>query len=331
MNFACELATNDLSALFADGTVVQQLAELGASVTLGLLDLSPERAAVVRSLNTAGLPVYAWLLLPLDQGYWCNVNNAPQAARRYADFRVWTAEQELQWDGVGIDVEPDTREIQRLLANRWTVVPAILRRLVDDRSRSQAAAIYAQLVAQVRADGYPIHSYELPFLEDERRVGASLLQRVLGVVPVGADREVPMLYSSFLGARGPGLLWSYGQGKDAVIVGSTGGGVSLGGADQVPALTWEEFSRDLRLAARLTTDIGVFSLEGCVRQGFLPRLRTFDWNAPVEIPTAEAVVVDRWRMIARAILWVTAHPYVLALGLGSVLAIRRVLVRGRAR
>jgi hypothetical protein len=109
-------------------------------------------------------------------------------------------------------------------------------------------------------------------------------------------------------------------------VGSTGGGVNLGGLDRERPLSWEEFSRDLRLASRHAGDVGVFSLEGCVRQGFLARLREFDWDAPVVLPIAEAAAIDRWRTVARCVLWFTARPYLLLILVGLYLTLR-----GRAR
>ncbi len=326
LSFACELAAADLTALFADDAVVAHLVGLGASVTLGLLDLSAERAAVVQRLNGAGIPVIAWLLLPLDEGYWLNANNAPSATARYSAFRAWSTEHGLVWAGVGMDLEPDTREIQRFLANRWALLPTVLRRVVDDRARTRAAAEYARLVARARADGYPVDSYVLPFLEDECAVGGSLFGRILGLVDVGADRAIPMLFTSFMGSRGPGFLWSYGQRKEAITVGSTGGGVNLGGPGQERPLDWDEFSRDLRLASRLVGDVGIYSLEGCVRQGFLARLRDFRWDAPVALPTAEAAAIDRWRAVARGVLWITARPCLLLVLVGLCLA-----RRGRVR
>src|SRR5579859_6377136 len=113
LSFFCELDPGDLTALFEDGSVVEQLVALQATVGIGLRDLSPERAAVVTRLNAAGIPVIAWLLLPLDQGYWFNANNADFASARYDAFRAWTAEHNLKWDAIGIDVEPDTREVER--------------------------------------------------------------------------------------------------------------------------------------------------------------------------------------------------------------------------
>jgi hypothetical protein len=64
---------------------VADLQNLKAGVSLALMDLSAERAAVVHRLNAAGIPVTAWLALPADQGYYFNAGNAPQAAARFAE------------------------------------------------------------------------------------------------------------------------------------------------------------------------------------------------------------------------------------------------------
>jgi hypothetical protein len=330
LSFACELGSDELTKLFADGSVLDQLVGLKASVTLGLVDLSAERAAIVRRLNAARVPVFAWLLLPVDQGYWFNANNAPLAASRYDAFRAWTAEHSLAWEGIGIDVEPDLREIQRAVANRWSLAPTILRRLLDDRARRHAVAQYVALVARARSAGYHVDSYEFPFVEDERAVEASVIRRILGLVDVGADRVIPMLYTSLMGSRGVGFLWSYGQGKKTVAIGSTGGGMAFEGIGDRP-LTWDEFVRDLRLVSRFADDIGVFSLEGCVQQGFLARLSDFAWDGPVDVPFADAATVDRWRAIARASLWLTARPYLLlALPMLSIALFRRFGKKTRA-
>jgi len=128
-----------------------------------------------------------------------------------------------------------------------------------------------------------------------------------------------MLYTSFLRPRGPGVLWSYAPDAGSIAVGSTGGGVQVGGIGDVPPLDWGEFSRDLRLARRWSDDVHVFSLEGCVRQGFLARLRDFDWHQPVVPPSETAGQVEMMRQVLRAILWLSARPLVLLFGLLAVL------------
>lgn len=327
LTFFCELEAEALEALFADQAVMDGLIRLQASVSLGLLDLSPERAAVVRRLNEAGIPAIAWLLLPKEQGYWFNVGNAAQAAARYAQFKRWTAEQRLNWAGVGLDIEPDIREMQQLAVDRSRLLPTLLRRTFDEERLRRAQMAYNALVAQIHADGYRVDSYHLPFIVDERQAGSTLLQRLAGLVDIAVDREVLMLYTSFFRPYGPGLLWSYAQNALSVGLGVTGGGVQIEGVAAPRPLDWDEFSRDLLLARRWTGDIHVFSLEGCVRRGFLPRLQAFDWEQPVTPPLAMTAQVDGWRKALRAGLWASAHPWLLLAGWVSLLW----LLTGRRR
>jgi hypothetical protein len=307
LTFFCELEPEPLAALFADGSVVETLVATAASVNLGLLDFGPERVAVARALNRAGVPVVGWLLLPQDEGYWFNMENGELAARRYAQFRAWTAEHDLRWDGIGIDLEPDQRAIRTILADRLALAPLLLNRLRDRATLDRANRQYHDLVATIHADGYRVDSYVIPFFIDERAAGSSLLHRLAGLVQVAVDREIPMLYTSFARPRGVAILWSYGRGMPAVAIGSTGGGVAIAGVDRVPPLSWDELARDLRLAHRLTSSIQIYSLEGCVRQGFLTRLPTFDWEGPVTAP-ADAATVDRLRAAARTVLRAIANP-----------------------
>ena len=307
LTFFCELGAGPLRELFDTAGVVEDLVALQAGVSLGLLDLSPERAEVVRRLNREGVPVTAWLLLPEDQGYWFHAGNVAQATSRYDAFRAWTAEHGLTWDGVGLDIEPDIRELRQALEGEWWKLTRLLPRLVLGGRVRKARAAYTGLVQRIRADGYRVDTYQFPFIVDERQSRSTLLQRVSGVLDVPADREVLMLYTSFARPHGAALLWSYGPGAPSIAVGITGGGVELPGAHLPPPLDWAELSRDLRLAVRWTHDLHVFSLEGCVRQGFLTRLRTFDWDAHVDPPAIPARRVDLLRRAARGVLRVSAR------------------------
>lgn len=297
LTFFCELEAEPLRELFADPAVMEHLVGLKASVSLGLLDLSAERAGVVRRLHAAGIPVIAWQLLPAEQGYWFNLDNAPQAAARYEAFREWTDAHGLRWDGVGLDIEPDLHELRRLLAGRWRQLLALLRRLRQRERLRRAREAYEALIARIREDGYRVDTYQLPLIVDERQAGSTLLQRLLGIIDLPAEREVLMLYSSFVRPHGAGLLESYGPQARSIGVGSTGGGVELPGAGSAPPLSWDEFSGDLRRARRLCADLHIFSLEGCVRQGFLPRLQAFDWSGPEEAPKT---TTRRMKLMRRA-------------------------------
>jgi len=104
--FACDSDTPRLQGLFADPTLIPELKDLRAEIALSLIDLSPERAQVVRRLNEAGIPTIAWMALPASEGYYLNANNAPAARKRFTEFEKWTAENDLHWAAVGLDIEP---------------------------------------------------------------------------------------------------------------------------------------------------------------------------------------------------------------------------------
>jgi hypothetical protein len=180
-------------------------------------------------------------------------------------------------------------------------------RLLDRARPARSKAAYTALVEQIRADGWRVENYQFPLIADERRAGSTVLQQ-LGLVDVATDREVWMLYSSFLRALGPGLIWAYGPEAKAIAVGTTGGGPDISGSPQLPSLNWEELAGDLRLARHFCDQILVHSLEGCVWQGFLPRLRSLEWT-DVEGPPDGAQAAKTLRKALRATLWGTAHPW----------------------
>ena len=211
LTFACELSSERLEDLFADRSIIAGLRALNSRVALALAAFTPERAGVVRRLNDEGVPVVAIPLLSFDEGYYFTADNFLRAADRYEEWKAWTDEQRLVWDGVGLDIEPDVRLYQQIADNPWGVVPMLLPRILQRDRPRRAAVAYAGLVARIRADGWQAENYQFPLIADERRAGSDLLQRLAGLVEVTTDREVWMLYSSFLRSVGPGMIWSYAR------------------------------------------------------------------------------------------------------------------------
>jgi hypothetical protein len=330
LTFACELENEALEKLFSDATVIETLQQVKCGLALGLLDLSDRRAAVVQKLNQAGIPVTAWLLLPKEQGYWFNVGNYPQAIAFYEQFKTWSAAHRMTWAGIGLDIEPDYNEMRQLIAGQGRDLgPIMLRRIFQPERLQHARQAYTTLISQMRADGYRVDSYQMPFIVDERQAGSSFLQKLLGLVDVAPDREALMLYTSFIKNIGPDVLWSYAPQAGIIGVGSTGGGVEIEG--EPPPLDWEAFRRDLLLANRIGRDeIFVFSLEGCLRQGFLPKLIAFDWSQPISPPHETARQVDSFRKLGRGCLWASAHPLLVIIGVtGIIWLIKRAIRLGK--
>jgi hypothetical protein len=119
LTFACELDPQRLTALFSDGSVIKDLRVLSARLALMLSDFSTERAAVVQQLNAAGIPVVGIPLVSYEDGYYFTPDNAPRAVARYGEWKAWTAQHKLAWDGVGLDIEPEARFYEQIMKNPW--------------------------------------------------------------------------------------------------------------------------------------------------------------------------------------------------------------------
>lgn len=328
LTFACELDPEPLDELFQRSEVIPFLQDMHATVSLGILDLSDRRAEVVRKLNEAGVPVTAWLLLPRDQGYWFNLDNSPQATTRYEHFRTWTENHGLRWARIGLDIEPDIRSIQMLSHNTIAGAQRLISNLVNQRRLKEGARAYHALVEQIHADGYEVETYQMPFMIDERMARSSLLQRVAGLVDLPeTDREVLMLYSTFTRPLGQGLLWSYAPQAQGIGVGITGKGMEAEMSLDVRPMSWAELETDLLLARRHCESLFIYSLEGCVQQGFLEPLRNFDWQKEVKIPILYAQRINNYRNLAGRVLWMLSRPawmlFGLALTISAVTLVRR--------
>jgi hypothetical protein len=322
LTFFTELDSDRLSAQFSDAKLIKTLQGLDASISLGVLDLSAERAKVVRKLNKAGIPVIAWLLLPKDEGYWFNTGNYREAIARYTAFMEWTQEHKLDWVGIGLDIEMDINEFTGAMDRERAgkLAKTLFHRFRDRQRAARAKKAYQALVDQIHADGYPVETYHFPVITDERRAQATVLGRTVGLVDVQADREVLMLYSSFFRPNGDAILWSYAGETDSVGIGNTGGGVDIEGVIDIPPLTWDEFSRDLRYCVAKQKPIHIFCLEGCIEQGFLERLPDFDWEEPVA-PPAQMGKVRAVRTALATVLWLLERPWVILISLATLLSL----------
>src|SRR5215207_183064 len=95
----------------------------------------------------------------------------------------------------------------------------------------------------------------------------------------------------------------------------------------VHPLSWEELTWDLRLARRCTDQLYVHSLEGCVWNGYLTRLRSMDWT-PASTPPPTAPMAAALRVTLRGLLRASVRPY---RTVGLVVATMWLLSRRRRR
>jgi hypothetical protein len=334
--FACELNTDSLQSLLSNPDVLPGLQALHAGISLSLPDYSPERAKIIQQLNQAGIPVTAWMVLSREAGYYLNASNAAQAAARFTDFEKWTEKYNLTWAGIGLDIEPGLNDFTSIQnGSKWKLVQTVLGRSVSGKREQQAEEArkaYAALIEQMRKLGYHVQTYQLLFIADERKAHSTILDRIFGVVPARGDEEVLMVYSSF-NHVGPALVYSYGKEAQAIAIGSTRAGNDSAMNTRFHPLNWEEFEKDLIVASHFTHTIGVYSLEGCVYQGFLQHLKNFDWDQTIVISSKSIKQVAHFRRVVGILIWVlSAWVYIfIAVILLLLLLIWRLRIRWRKK
>jgi hypothetical protein len=308
--FASDQTTGELESMLSESGVVADLKDLKAGIAINLPDLTVGRATLVRRLNREGIPVVAWLALPGQQGYYMNASNGREAAVHFNDFEKWTASNGLRWAAIGLDIEPNIQDFATLRQGaKWRLFLTLLARYVDAQRVRDAKYTYSALIRHIQSHGYRVETYQFPFIADERAVRSSLLERLTGIVDVRGDREVLMVYTSFHQSLDSALILAYGPDAQAIAVGITKGPRS--DPDFAP-LNWEEFSRDLMVSNHFSHVIGVYDLEGCVRQGFLARLKNINWNESVTIPAESVRRAAQLRVRVQRVLWIVSNlPYFL--------------------
>jgi hypothetical protein len=271
---------------------------------MGILDLSAERAAIVRELEGRGVPVAAWLLLDVDDGYWLNADNPERGTERYRETIEWANRERLQLHRIGLDIE-----FPRALGDEFNRNPrrTLWKAFRERRSFTEvyhSERAYAALVDEIHAGGRTVESYHFPYMIDERATGRALLRRCFALVDIHVDVEVLMLYASYLGRA---AAHSYFDTAPAIALGVTGGGVHHGTPQETARLlTWERLEEDLVSSARHSNQLYVFSLEGCVWRDLLPRFATIDWGKAYGDNAAAMARAERQR---RWLRWVmTLEP-----------------------
>ena len=317
LSFACELNGKDFGELMSDSSLIKELAEMQVSLIVGVMDFSPERTMAIQKLNTAGVPLVAWLLLPQEEGYWFNMHNGDKALGRYSDFKRWTAENGLKWKGIGIDLEPDINDSRLALTHPWRMAWKAYLRLFDRKSLENGQQYYRELLSVMKADGFQVESYIIPLIFKEREKKTTSFQKLLGILDIPTDKEIPMLYTSVV--KNPGIIPFYHRPNMPIGLGSTGGGVIIEGIE-APAISWENLERDLLIASKLTGEIFIFCLESSVKRRFLPKIKDLDFTRPAPDMVQEVQEQSRTDQWFGLMLVILDHPVWLTISLVAMFA-----------
>jgi len=303
----CDQGMADMESWVGNPEVISQLQGLHAGLAVEISDFSAERAKAVCQLNEAGIPLTAWLVMSRQEGHYLNGFNAPQAEERFEEFAKWTRENGLKWGAVGLDIEPNFDQLKAASQHKGRFLWLLTKRFFDYGEVERGREAYAALIKRIQAAGYPVQTYQMPFLAEERAVHSTLIERLFGIVDVRGNEEVLMAYSSFNHAAGGGVPLMYGPQTQTLAVGITSDDKAAG----LTGLSWDEFSRDLIVGAHFSRVVGVYSLEGCIRYGYLPRMIALDWGQTVTIPAGQVAAAQKFDKHARHAIWICSRlPYV---------------------
>lgn len=318
LSFFNETKGPELKKLFNNPSIIPTLIQLKAEIRMGMLDLSPERAEILKALNKAGVPVVAWLLLPEEKGYFFFTKNGYLAIERYQEIKNWADKEGIVFKGIGLDLELDMNDMKTFKTNKWKFFMSLPPRLYDKQQITDGHTTYQRLLEIIKKDGYPTESYYASFIKDETKNGTTSIQQLSGFLDVKVEKEIPMLYTSIMG-NPYGMLKVYGKDQNlkAVALGSTGGGID----PSLPSLSWENLSHDLRLASQFADEIHIFSLEGAVWKGFLPKLINFDYNVPVTEKPKEVEAVKSIQSKVVMVSNILSHPTLLFIGITLIIAL----------
>ena len=155
-------------------------------------------------------------------------------------------------------------------------------------------------------------------MKDETENGTTSIQRLTKFLDVPTEKEIPMLYTSFMGnADGFLKVYALEPRLKYVALGSTGGGVDT----TMHTLSWDELAHDLRMVGSVAEEIHIFSLEGTVKKGFMPRLINFDYTPVPEIHEDQVKAVQNMRSNILTISKILSYPTLLFLGITLVLVL----------
>jgi hypothetical protein len=312
ISFFIELKGTELQKLFADSALIPELIKMNSTLRIGLIDFSPECTGTITKLNKAGIPVIAWLLLPEEEGYWFNMNNGEKAAKRYEDFKLWTALNNLKWKGIGIDLELDFNDAKMIVRHPLKLAWKAYKRLYDNHSLEAGSAIYKMLTYKIQSDGYYLESYVIPMIYDERIAGTTSFQKLLGLIDIQTPNEIPMLYTSAMGNAS--IIPSYHQEGQPIALGITGGGVVIEGV-QPKFYKLEELQRDLLISNQYTNEVIIFCLEASRSNGWLQEIQSVDYTQTQPDLTSQLTQQVKTRKTIRHLLVILDHPLLMTLGI----------------
>jgi hypothetical protein len=320
VSFFTELTGSELDKIASDTSIIKNLKQLKASLRIAIIDMSPERVSALTKLQNAQIPIHAWLMLSKEDGFWANNENYKTFQKRYSVFADWSAKEGIKWKSVGLTILPQRSdasfllESQKSLSGKWDFSKIMIARLLDwDGEFDEAKAAYEDLVRTIKSDGYAVEVYQSTMQMDEVLAETSSFQKMAGIINVKGDEQFTIIHRRLTGDY-PNILAfidAYGKSSDGIVLGHTASQRPLNFRENDVILNWQELSRSLTYAQQERITIHISTLEGCIEQGILPKMRDLVITKSNVDITEEKKIVDARRTHTVWLFQVLSYPYLL--------------------
>ncbi len=299
-------------------SILKLLRSRGYEVSRAVDRFNDENADIIRRLNRAGVRVWVWPLHTMDDGYWHSADNASKLPDLYDRFMSWLKKNGLEVHGIMLDMEPDYNAVQLLKKNvKGKGTLGTIRYLLKNRdpiTNYEARTIYASMIDRMKRDGFEVSTFNYPYILDDLLDGDFSIAEMFHIAYVPSDIDAYMLYRSFYADSGLG----YGEANIKLYAKNLKGGSASFGSYMRKDITFEQFADDLRLAARYSPVVHIYSLEALVKRGWLETMKGIDLTDEVDIPLGQNAFINAYQHVFIILDLFTGPSVIYPIGLLSL-------------
>lgn len=295
------------NASATDPAVLDVLEDTGGSLYLlinYLADYGPPGGApptstfardVTREANRRGIPVNAWIILPVEHGTFAHEHNADLVREAIESLPVWAAAEGLVFREVTLDLEfpvGNQAVFDAFFAGDPTALSGLMNSNIDPVHQCQAITTYRDAISWAHVRGIRVAGSPAPFFLDDLADGNIALQDALDGVafpPLGYDALYLQAYRTYSNP-GPGYVAQFFRDMQSEFGAS--GQVSLGDTQQGPPYdVLDNLVNDVRMLAGMgASRIPIFELGGTVSRFGTAGLRAIIEAARDPMSVAELAV-----------------------------------------
>ncbi|MFC9998440.1 hypothetical protein [Nocardia sp. NPDC127526] len=222
--------------------------------------------SIIHRANSLGVPVFAWVAVPYEDGYWATQSNAEVQMAATVALDGWARDNRLELAGIAYDQEPPLETVNALAAGRFD--PSRPVRSLDPAAQHHAIRQYEAVYDYAREHFAQAIGAPVPFALDDLANDDLALQNSLDLwgLPDGAQSLFFQAYRStiaeVMGADPGSALIAHYLRLAQRTLGSERGLVTLGVAGDGVYGDLDTLVDDVRLARALgATSIPVYALE----------------------------------------------------------------------